>query len=302
MKLEKVLIEKIIVVQGQNVREDFGKQETEDLVKSLISTQGNIQPLIVCEKDDNFELISGERRLRALKEAGFTEALCHIYQKLTDIERLTLMFHENFGRKNLSWSEEVKAIQKMKHVGLDITVDSVSQIRNVSKDKAWSLVLAIQAVEEFPDLIHERSRSLVIRKHKELKKLAEEQQDTVKRREIKIGTILKKEHAQTHLSTYNMVLEEMRQELIHFKKKAELIFSSIKQEDKAIRLSHGIWLKDEVQVMIEAAKKCEEFGNLIDKEQDCKNCLKEDSDLFKKCEFYHEEFRKRKQDELKQQV
>src|SRR5271157_460940 len=126
MKLENISLDKIDLIPIFNVRTEFGDEETRDLEESIKSTDGNIQPILVCQKNDRFELISGERRYKALRELGKTEASCIVYDDLTDLQKSKLMYHENLGRKSLSWKEEVRAIKKLKTLGLDISAETIA--------------------------------------------------------------------------------------------------------------------------------------------------------------------------------
>ena len=66
------------IVPGQmQPRRNFSRQALEEL-RDSISQHGVIQPLTVRPRGDGFELIAGERRLRAAKMAGLYEVPCII--------------------------------------------------------------------------------------------------------------------------------------------------------------------------------------------------------------------------------
>ena len=92
-------------------RKDFD----EDAIKSLaasIKEKGVLQPLIVRKTDKGYELIAGERRLRASKIAGLTEVPI-IVKDFSDGEVLEIALVENLLRENLTAIEEAEAYQKL---------------------------------------------------------------------------------------------------------------------------------------------------------------------------------------------
>src|SRR5207302_8980363 len=82
-----------------------------ELVES-IRERGIIQPLIVRRVDGKFELIAGERRWRAAKEVGLSEAPV-IVREATDQEVLELALLENLQREDLNPFEEAMAFSRL---------------------------------------------------------------------------------------------------------------------------------------------------------------------------------------------
>jgi ParB family chromosome partitioning protein len=85
-------------------RKDFAPEALRELADS-IKEQGIVQPLIVRESNKGFELIAGERRLRAAQLAGLTEAPV-IVRKADDRAVLEMALIENLQRENLNPIEE----------------------------------------------------------------------------------------------------------------------------------------------------------------------------------------------------
>jgi len=287
-KLEKIAIDKIDFLQSFNIREDFGNKETKDLEESLKITDGNVQPVIVCKNRNRYDLIAGERRLKALKNSGYTEALCIVYEKLNDVQRTLLMFNENLGRKNISWKEEIRCLKKLKNLGHDINVSYLQRDSCFSNTKKmWDLLEAFEAVEEYPELLNEKSRKSCIDKYRRLKR--KEAGFERKRRDISLKSLTKKSLEKKDKFD-SFVLEELKEEVEFYKTKSDNIYKTIKELDKIERLSKGVWLSDEVKSLVDSAKKCKNFGELSKKDQGCKDCKDEDRDLYTKCEFYTDEF------------
>lgn len=92
-------------------RQEFSHQELENLVNS-IKEHGILQPIIVSENDGGYELIAGERRLRASKIAGLKKVPV-IIRLAKQQEKLELALIENLQRQNLNSMEEADAYQKL---------------------------------------------------------------------------------------------------------------------------------------------------------------------------------------------
>ena len=88
-------------------RRQFAQAELEDLAAS-IREQGILQPLIVRKSEPGYELIAGERRLRAARLAGLTQ-LPVVIRDVTDHQLLELSLVENIQREDLNPIEEADA-------------------------------------------------------------------------------------------------------------------------------------------------------------------------------------------------
>lgn len=88
-------------------RTRFSEEEQERLTQS-IAEQGVLQPLLVRKMDGAYELIAGERRLRAAKAAGLSQVPVIILD-LSDEQVLEVSIVENIQRENLNVLEEAEA-------------------------------------------------------------------------------------------------------------------------------------------------------------------------------------------------
>ncbi len=88
-------------------RKIFKEKELQELSLS-IKENGILQPLIVTKTKDGFELIAGERRLRASKLAGLTHVPV-IIKRATDKDKMVLAVIENIQRSDLNCVEEAIA-------------------------------------------------------------------------------------------------------------------------------------------------------------------------------------------------
>jgi ParB family chromosome partitioning protein len=93
-------------------RTDFDPEALHELAES-IKLQGLIQPITVRQSDQNFyQLISGERRLRASKLAGLTEIPAYV-RTANDQQMLEMALIENIQRENLNAIEVALSFQRM---------------------------------------------------------------------------------------------------------------------------------------------------------------------------------------------
>ena len=93
-------------------RIEFNQEELRELAQS-IKENGLIQPIIVRKSDIyGYELIAGERRLKASKLAGFTE-IPAIIKEISNRESMQLAIIENLQRSDLNPIEEAKAYQQL---------------------------------------------------------------------------------------------------------------------------------------------------------------------------------------------
>jgi ParB family chromosome partitioning protein len=92
-------------------RMQFSEDELEDMARS-IRQQGIIQPLLVRKDDIGYELITGERRLRAAKKAGL-EQVPVLVKTITDTDMLEMSIVENVQRADLNPVEEAEAYYRL---------------------------------------------------------------------------------------------------------------------------------------------------------------------------------------------
>lgn len=92
-------------------RTEFRGERLQELIDS-IRAHGIIQPLIVRQHGEKFELIAGERRWRAAKEVGLSEAPA-IVRTASDQEVLELALIENLQREDLNPIEEALAFSRL---------------------------------------------------------------------------------------------------------------------------------------------------------------------------------------------
>lgn len=119
MKLLTKYNKKVIEIPARKIRpnktqprQDFYEEDLRSLSQS-ISNNGLLQPLTVRKlKNDEYELVAGERRLRASVMAGFTKIPC-IVMKCSDKDSAIFALIENLQRKDLGMFEEARGINRL---------------------------------------------------------------------------------------------------------------------------------------------------------------------------------------------
>ena len=92
-------------------RRDFDEGALRELSES-IRRYGILQPLTVRRTENGYELIAGERRLRAAKLAGLREVPC-LLARSSEEESALLALIENLQRRDLHYLEEAEAIAQL---------------------------------------------------------------------------------------------------------------------------------------------------------------------------------------------
>ena len=94
-------------------RKRFSPDGLEELAAS-IREHGVLQPLTVRKVDGSFELVSGERRLRAARMAGLSEVPCIVID-VDGVCSSLLALVENLQRRDLDFLEEAMALDRLIH-------------------------------------------------------------------------------------------------------------------------------------------------------------------------------------------
>jgi ParB family transcriptional regulator, chromosome partitioning protein len=128
----------------------FSEKELEALTES-IKEQGIIQPILVRKDEQGYELIAGERRLKAAKRVGLTQ-IPAIVRDITDAELLEISIVENIQRENLNPMEEAEAYHcLMKEFGL--TQEQVAVRVGKSRSSVANFLRLPSLPEEIKDSI-----------------------------------------------------------------------------------------------------------------------------------------------------
>ena len=114
-----------IQVNPYQPRTVFDQEKIEELTRS-IKEKGVIQPLLVRKVRGGYQLVAGERRLRAAKKAGL-EKIPVVVKEISKAELLEYSLIENLQRENLNPIEEAEAYKRLIK-DFDYTQQKVSQV------------------------------------------------------------------------------------------------------------------------------------------------------------------------------
>lgn len=131
-------------------REDFEPQSMEELAQS-IKQKGVIQPLLVRPRAEGYELIAGERRLRAAKSLNLHE-IPVIIKDAEDVDSLELSLIENIQRENLNPIEEAHAYQYLIDK-FGFTQEKLSEILGKARVSITNLLRLLKLPQEIQEEI-----------------------------------------------------------------------------------------------------------------------------------------------------
>ena len=147
-----------IVPNRYQPRQTFSPQELAELTSSL-KQSGLLQPILVRRKGDGvYELISGERRWRAAKEAGF-ETVQAVIRNCGDEESVILALVENLQRTDLNPMEMARAYHRMMNE-FGLTQDIIAQRVSCERSSIANVVRLINLPSEIQQLIETNQLSM----------------------------------------------------------------------------------------------------------------------------------------------
>lgn len=129
-------------------RKNFDPEKLQELSDS-IKNKGLLEPIIVQEYEDHYEIIAGERRWRACKLAGLKE-IPVIIKNYEDRERVEISLIENIQREDLNPIEEANAYKRLIdefHLKQDELAERVSKNRSSIANSMRLLKLSAKVQE-----------------------------------------------------------------------------------------------------------------------------------------------------------
>ncbi len=127
-------------------RTSFDPERLKELVAS-IKEKGVVQPVILRVKGEGYELVAGERRLRAAREVGLAK-IPAVIREIAESEMLEIALIENIQREELNSIEEAEAYQQLvSHFGF--TQEDLAQ--KVGKDRS-SVVNSLRLLKLPPQI------------------------------------------------------------------------------------------------------------------------------------------------------
>jgi len=126
----------------------------EDALKELadsIKEHGVFQPIIVKKSIKGYEIIAGERRVKASKLAGL-ETVPAIVREFSDKDMMEIALLENLQRENLNAIEEATAYKKLQE-NLNLTQEELALHLGKSRSHITNMLGLLKLPEEVKDLI-----------------------------------------------------------------------------------------------------------------------------------------------------
>tara|TARA_Y100000782_G_scaffold115419_1_gene158219 strand:- start:2157 stop:3515 length:1359 start_codon:yes stop_codon:yes gene_type:complete len=108
-----------IITSTKNYRTKFNDESIDELAKS-IEREGLLQPVLIRKVNDNYELVAGERRLKAVKKLGW-KTITAIEKNIPDDDIVQVQIIENSQRVNPTPIEEYKAFDELVRSGKTVS-------------------------------------------------------------------------------------------------------------------------------------------------------------------------------------
>jgi len=149
---EKILHVKIDQIKPNpfQPRENFDHQSMEELSQS-IREKGIIQPIVVRRRGDYYELIAGERRLRAANLLNIKE-IPVIIRDAEDADSLELSLIENIQRQDLNPIEEARAYRYLIDK-FQVTQEKLSEVLGKSRASVANILRLLKLPQEIQEEI-----------------------------------------------------------------------------------------------------------------------------------------------------
>ena len=146
-----------IKANPEQPRKIFDEIKLEELSDS-IRENGILQPLIITKVSDYYELVAGERRLRAAKMAGLSEVPV-VYKRTTEKERKIFAILENVQRDDLNCVEEALAYYQLISE-LKLTQEEVAKKLGKSRASISNLLRLLKLPRQAIDMLQKDEISL----------------------------------------------------------------------------------------------------------------------------------------------
>lgn len=134
-------------------RKDFNSEDIGSLAES-IKSQGLLQPVVLRKRAGRYEIISGERRLRAMKHIGEKRIPAIIKEKITESKMLEMALVENIQREDLNDIELAKSFQRLLF-DCGLSHKDLSEHIGKSRSAITNTLRLLKLPEQIKDLVRE---------------------------------------------------------------------------------------------------------------------------------------------------
>ncbi len=184
-------------------RHHFAEKQIEELAAS-IRENGLIQPLVVRQVDGKFELIAGERRLRAVTSLG-QDKVKVVVREATDQEVAELTLIENLQREDLTPLEEAEQYRLLQ-VRFAMKQEDIARRVGKSRTVVANMVRLLELVPEAREMLE--ANKITVGHAKVLLQLREHDEQTQATRQVVAGNLTVR---QTEALVRSILMPEQRE-------------------------------------------------------------------------------------------
>ena len=138
-------------------RQNYDKEKLEEL-KASIKEKGVLQPILVRKYEQGYEVVAGERRLRAAKALGL-EQVPVIIKNVTDREALVLALVENIQREELNAIEEAQGFKRLMEE-FQFTQEAVAEAIGKDRSTVTNLLRLLRLPNEIQKQVADNKLSM----------------------------------------------------------------------------------------------------------------------------------------------
>lgn len=136
----------------------FDKDEIKNLAQS-IEKQGLLQPILLRKKEEGYEIISGERRFRAMKQLGHDKVPCIVKPKITDNEMIEMALVENIQREDLNDIEQAMAYNRLM-LDCGLSHDEISKKVGKSRSTITNFLRLLKLPDTIQKMVRQKKLSM----------------------------------------------------------------------------------------------------------------------------------------------
>ncbi|MGE4499808.1 MULTISPECIES: ParB/RepB/Spo0J family partition protein [Piscirickettsiaceae] len=157
LRIDKIAIDQLVPGEYQP-RQQFGAEALQELSDS-IRIQGIVQPIVVkALGDDRYEIIAGERRWRAAKQAGL-ESVPVVIRKADNQATLAMALIENMQREDLNPIETALGLKRLMQE-FDLTQQAVADAVGRSRASVTNLLRLLKLPQPVQNWLHDGKLSM----------------------------------------------------------------------------------------------------------------------------------------------
>jgi ParB family chromosome partitioning protein len=212
-----------IVPSPYQPRTVFDDDRIDELMQT-IRTHGIIQPIVVRVRNNKFELIAGERRLRAVRKLGL-DTIPGIIREFNDSQAASIALIENLQREGLTAIEEAAAYQQLIEMH-DLTQESLAQRLGKSQSTIANKIRLLHLSEPVKMALLERK--ITERHARALLSLDQEDQQTKILEEV-ISKELNVKQTEARVQFYKESAKLKKSKRVSFAKDVRLALNTIRQ-------------------------------------------------------------------------